>query len=78
MKPGDLRETAARTVGECYCCRRLYNLDDLLPVRSPNPDDWRYICPLCRTVAQRGRLIGSARYWAGQRMAEAAEDSVIK
>lgn len=52
MRPGDLREVVKqRAWGECYCCRRIYLLTDLAPVSSSDPDDWRYICPLCRTVA---------------------------
>lgn len=53
MRPGDIRETTAKTWGECYMCRRLYLLDDLFPVKSQDAADWRYVCPLCRDVTKR-------------------------
>lgn len=65
MRPGEIRETSARSWGECYMCRRLYSLDDLKPVTGPG---WRYLCPLCQQVAKRSRLILSSRYLAGVRM----------
>lgn len=55
MKPGDIRSTPPKAFGECYVCRRLFDLDDLTPVTSSDSADWRYICPLCRDVAKTTR-----------------------
>lgn len=51
MKPGDIRSTPPKAYGECYMCRRLFDLEDLTPVDSQDSADWRYICPMCRDVA---------------------------
>lgn len=51
MKPGDIRSTPPKAYGECYVCRRLFDLEDLTPVDSQDSADWRYICPMCRDVA---------------------------
>lgn len=72
MKPGDCREAPPIQVGECYCCRRLFAFDDLTPVRSADSTDWRYICPLCRDVAKRSRLIGTPRVLTANRLQNAA------
>lgn len=66
MRPGDIRSTPPRDWGECYLCRHHFCLDDLLPVRSNDAADWRYICPLCRDVARVDRPSGETRalVWA--------------
>lgn len=57
MIPGTLRELKNEmTFGECYLCRRIYLLQDLRPVDSPNADDWRYICHQCASVAKRKKV----------------------
>lgn len=73
MRPGDIRETEARTWGECYMCRRLYLLDDLFPVRSQDAADWRYVCPLCRDVAKHTRPPARQRAIMAQRLRDDAQ-----
>ena len=73
MRPTDIRQTYPHSVGECYCCRRIYSLDDMTPVRSASAADWRYICPLCRDVAKYTRPPAQQRAIMAQRMRDEAQ-----
>lgn len=74
MRPGDLRQTVPAEHGECYLCRHIFRLEDLMPVPSVSSTDWRYICPLCKDVAKYTRPPASQRAIMAQRLTEDAKN----
>lgn len=70
MRPGDLRQTVPAEHGECYLCRHIFRLEDLMPVPSASSTDWRWICPLCRQVAKRTRGSWQSRAIAAEKLNE--------